>query len=66
MIQRTVIDNRTMPAARSVPHTPGNAYPLTFLALAFGLVAGVALTGIVIPVVVHTVVPAVVRIVTGA
>lgn len=65
MIQRTVT-YRTIPAARAVPHTPGNAYPLTFLALAFGVVAGVGFAAIVIPVVVHTVVGVVLRAVTGA
>ena len=66
MIQRTVIRRATIhrarPAARAVEHCPENAFPLTFLALAFGLVSGVALVGIVLPAVVHTVV----RIVTGS
>ena len=70
MVQRTVIHRATMPrlrpTVRAVVHCPENAFPLTFLALAFGLLAGVALAGVVIPAVVQTVVPIVVRIATGA
>ncbi len=65
MVERTVI-HRTRPAARAEVQSSENAFQLTFLALAFGLVAGVGLAGVIIPVVVHTVVPTVVRILTGA
>jgi hypothetical protein len=65
MIERTVI-YRTKAAARvEVPHSE-KAFPIAFLALAFGLISGVTLAGVVIPAVVHTVVPIVVRVVTGA
>jgi len=62
MIQRTVIHRAgdwTRPAARAEAQSSDNALPLTFLALAFGLAAGMALTGVVIPVVVHAVARAV-------
>jgi hypothetical protein len=65
MIQRTII-YRTRPAGRAEMQRSEHAFPLTFLALAFGLIAGIALAGIVIPVVVQTVVPTLVRAVTGA
>jgi hypothetical protein len=42
------------------------AFPLACLALAFGVIAGVAIAGIVVPVVVQTVVPAVMRAIAGA
>jgi len=41
-------------------------FPLACVATVFGLLAGVAIAGIVVPAVVQTVVPAVVRLVTGA
>jgi len=69
VLQRTVIHRavyRERPALRAVVHTPESAFPLTFLALAFGLLAGVALAGVVVPVVVQAVAPIVIRIVTGA
>jgi hypothetical protein len=61
MIQRTRT-YRAQAAVQSVDF----AFPLTCLALAFGLIAGVAIAGIIGPAIVQTVVPAVVRAVTGA
>ncbi len=60
MIQRTVI-YRSRSEVLSVTHTPKHSFALTFLALSFGLLAGVALAGIAIPDAVHDVVPAVVH-----
>ena len=54
MIQRTII-HRTRRAAWVEVQRSESAFPLTFLALAFGLIAGVALAGVVIPAVVQTV-----------
>jgi hypothetical protein len=65
MIQRTVI-HRARPAARIEAQASEKAFPLTFLAIAFGLLSGVVLAGVVVPAVIHTVVPAVIRAVTGA
>lgn len=65
MMQRTV-NYRARSTARVEPSCSESAFPLTFLALAFGMVAGVALAGIVIPVVVHSVLGVVLRAVTGA
>jgi len=50
------------------PPSPPTAlvFPLACIATIFGLLAGVAITGIVVPAVVQAVVPAVVRLVTGA
>lgn len=41
-------------------------FPLVCVATVFGLITGVAVTGIVLPVVVQAVVPAVMHLVTGA
>jgi hypothetical protein len=65
MIQRTVTQ-RSRYVVRTVSQSPDSAFPLTFLALAFGVIAGVGIAGIVIPAVMQVVVPAIVRIVTGA
>jgi hypothetical protein len=65
MIQPTVTQ-RSRYAVRAATRSHDAAFPLTFLALAFGVVAGVGIAGIVIPVVMQVVVPAIVRIVTGA
>jgi hypothetical protein len=65
MIQRTVI-YRVKAIARTAPQPADNAFPLTCLALAFGVIAGTVLAGIVIPVMVQVVVRAVVRAVIGA
>ena len=65
MIQPTVIQRRRY-ATRVVSQSSDMAFPLTFLAMAFGVIAGVGIAGIVIPTVMQVVVPAVVRIVTGA
>ena len=65
MGQRTIM-HRTRPAPRAEVQCSENAFKLTFLALGFGLVAGVGIAGVIIPVVVHTVVPAVIRILAGA
>jgi len=50
------------------PPSPSTAlvFPLACVAAVFGLLAGVAIAGIVVPAVVQAVVPAVVRLVTGA
>jgi hypothetical protein len=58
MNQRTVIQ-RARSAVRAGVQCSENAFPLTFLALAFGLVAGIAAAGIVIPEVVQIVARAV-------
>ncbi len=63
MIQRT--SRYARPAAHAVQPV-GSAFPLACAALAFGVMAGVAVAGIVVPAVIQTVVPAVVRIITGA
>ena len=65
MIQRTVIHQK-QPAARVAVRGRENGYPLTFLALAFGLLSGVALAGVVVPAVIHSIVPAIIRAVIGA
>ena len=65
MIQPTVT-RRSRYAARAASQSADVAFPLTFLAMAFGVIAGIGITGIVIPTVMQVVVPAVVRIVTGA
>lgn len=65
MIQPTVTQ-RSRYAVRAATQSPDAAFPLTFLALAFGVIAGVGIAGIVIPAVMQVVVPAIVRIVTGA
>ncbi len=41
-------------------------FPVACVATVLGLLAGVSITGIVVPAVVQAVVPAVVRLVTGA
>jgi len=50
------------------PPSPSTAlvFPLACIATVFGVIAGVAIAGIVIPIAVQTVVPAVVHLVTGA
>jgi hypothetical protein len=65
MIQPTVT-GRNRYAARVVTQSAVPAFPLTFLALAFGVIAGVGIAGVVIPAVMQVVVPAIVRIVAGA
>jgi hypothetical protein len=60
MVQRTVI-YQPRSEALSVSHTPKLSFALTFLALAFGLLAGMALAGAGIPTVVHNIAPAVVH-----
>jgi len=50
---------------RVTTHPGSAAYPFAFLALAFGVIAGVGVAGVVIPAVVQVVVPAVMRIVHG-
>ena len=65
MIQPTVRE-RSRFATRVATQQAVPAYPLTFLALAFGIIAGVGIAGVLIPAVLQVVVPAVVRIVTGA
>ena len=65
MIQPTVTQ-RSRYAARAGTPLPDSAFPLTFLALAFGVLAGVGIAGIVVPAVMQVVVPAIVRIVSGA
>jgi hypothetical protein len=58
---------RTMRYTAGPPSPPASiVFPLACLATLFGLLAGVAITGIVVPAVVQAVVPAVVRLVTGA
>ena len=64
MIQRTV-SYYPKPAARVVAQSSDAALPLTFLALAFGVIAGVGIAGVVIPVIVEIVIPAVVRALAG-
>ncbi|HZD48614.1 MAG TPA: hypothetical protein VE178_07695 [Silvibacterium sp.] len=54
------------PTARTAPQSGDNAFPLTCLPVAFGVIAGIALAGTVVPVVVQTVVSAVMRTLTGA
>jgi hypothetical protein len=62
MVQRTGTYRRAQAAVQSAD----SAFPLACLALAFGVVAGVAIAGIILPAIVQTVVPAVVRAVAGA
>lgn len=64
MIQPTVTQ-RSRYAARAVTRLPDVAFPLTFLAAAFGIVAGVGLAGVVIPAVMQVVVPVIVRVLAG-
>jgi len=63
MMQRTVGPLR--PAERLEAQTPENAFPITFLALAFGLIAGISIACVVAPTVARIVVPIVSRIVIG-
>ena len=65
MIQPTAIE-RSRYATRVAAQSVVPAFPLTFVALAFGVIAGVGIAGIVIPAVLQVVVPAIVRIVSGA
>ena len=65
MIQQTS-SYRTRFAAGAVAQPSNAAFPFTCLAVAFGVIAGVAVAGILIPVMVQTVIPAVVRAMTGA
>jgi len=65
MIQPAVIQ-RSRYAAQVATHSANAAFPLTFLALAFGMIAGIAMAGVVIPAVMQVVVPAIERLVTGA
>ena len=58
---------RTMRYPAAPPAPPAAlVFPLACVATVFGLLAGVAIAGIVVPAVVQTVVPAVLRLVTGA
>jgi hypothetical protein len=65
MIHPTVIQ-RSRYDARVATQSADVAFPLTFLALAFGVIAGVGIAGVVIPAVLQVMIPAIVRIVTGA
>ena len=65
MIQPTVT-GRSRYAARVATQSTVPAFPLTFLALAFGVIAGIGIAGVVIPAVMQVVVPAIVRLVAGA
>jgi hypothetical protein len=65
MIQPTVT-RRSRYAARVATQSAVPAFPLTFLALALGVIAGVGIAGVVIPAVMQVVVPVIVRIVAGA
>ncbi len=65
MIQPTIA-GRSRYAARVATRSAVPAFPLTFLALAFGVIAGVGIAGVVIPALMQVVVPAIVRIVAGA
>ena len=51
---------------RVSPPAPEFSVPLVCAAVIFGLVVGIAVAGVVLPTVTHTVVPAIVRTVTGA
>ena len=64
MIQPTVIE-RNRYAVRVATPSADAAFPLTFLALAFGVIAGIGIAGVLIPAAVRVVIPAVVRIVIG-
>lgn len=64
MIQRTS-RYAARPTTEVAAQPVDAAFPLACAALAFGVMAGVALAGIVIPIVTQTVVSAVARIVTG-
>ena len=63
MTQRT-ITRHPRPAERV--KVPEKAFPVTFFALAFGLAAGVAFAGVVVPATAHAVLAVVLRIVAGA
>ena len=65
MIQ-PIVRERSRYATRVATQQAVPAYPLTFMALAFGIIAGVSIAGVVLPAVLQVVVPAIVRIVTGA
>jgi hypothetical protein len=65
MIHPTVIQ-RNRYDARVATQSAVPAFPLTFLALAFGVIAGIGIAGVVIPALMQVVVPAIVRIVAGA
>lgn len=66
MMQREMRLQTASHTARSLPPSSEFAFPLLFVATAFGFIAGVAIAGIVVPAVVQIVVPAVLRAVTGA
>jgi hypothetical protein len=51
---------------RASPPAPEFSFPLVCAAVIFGLILGIAVTGVVLPAIVQTVVPAVLRAVTGA
>jgi|HubBroStandDraft_6_1064221.scaffolds.fasta_scaffold421381_3 hypothetical protein len=58
---------RTMRYPAAPPSPPaGLVFPLACIATVFGLLTGITMAGIVVPSVVQTVVPAVIRLVTGA
>lgn len=54
-----------MPATQVAAQPLDAAFPLACAALAFGVMAGVAVAGIVVPVATQTVIPAVMRILAG-
>jgi hypothetical protein len=51
---------------RASPPAPEYSISLVCAAVVFGLILGIALTGVVLPTIVQTVVPAILRTVTGA
>jgi hypothetical protein len=65
MIQRTV-RLQTRNNVRVAAQSADAGFPMAFMALTFGVIAGVGIAGVVIPAVMKVVVPAIVRIVTGA
>lgn len=64
-IRRPRYQGRVATHPRAAMYPRHAAYPFAFLALAFGVIAGVGVAGVVIPAVVQLVVPAVMRVVHG-
>jgi hypothetical protein len=64
MIQRTVTF-RARTSARAASQSTDAAFPMAFLALAFGLIAGISMASFVVPAVMR-VIPVVVRMVAGS
>jgi len=65
MIQRTTA-YRAGCRSRVATQSTDAAFPMAFLALAFGVIAGVAVAGIVAPAMMRMVIPAVLRIISGS